>query len=431
MPLSKTQALHNGIVLNTQMIATAKTVAIGFWFNVGSRDETECERGISHFVEHLLFKGTKSHSSKEISKAFDEIGSYANAFTDRENVCLHCTVSAKNHLKALDLLCDISMNSILPISQIQKESSVIKSEIASYIDDAEDCALDALHHTIWNVEGLQNDITGTAKDIDNITKEQLDAWYDLHFRHGSLWVCIAGNFDIVSCTKALETLPTRSLPLLKIAPLPSVAWNSGLHILHSKFLQSQMFFCARMKYPLDKKLYNIATVFNAIAGDTMSSRLFQTLREVDGFCYNIYSYFNFYKDAAFWCVYAACDKKDTLPLVEKTMQVIQSLTSCNISQSELEIAKEHILGERTIGSEDMEYVIKEIDRDYFFNFACETDTDFEQSIHDITIKDINDFACFLLKGSRDTAQNALVLYTKPLPFMAKKRLRAIYESFHI
>ena len=139
----------NGVTLIAEPIEAVRTAAIGFWFSCGSRYEKEGHRGVSHFAEHMLFKGTESRSAFDIAAAFDRMGGYANAFTEREQVCLYCVVPAVHAGDALDILCDMAENSVFPDAEIERERFVIESEITASLDDPEEAALDAVAEILW------------------------------------------------------------------------------------------------------------------------------------------------------------------------------------------------------------------------------------------------------------------------------------------
>ena len=175
------KTLKNKTVLIIEPMDTVKTVSIGFWFSVGSRYEKAGLRGISHFVEHLLFKGTKKLSSYDIACGFDYIGSYVNAFTDKEAVCMHCTVPSGKLKYALEFFCDMCQNSIFSDEDLEKERSVIISEIISSNDDPEEAAGEAVAEAVWEDFCLSQSISGSIDDVKKITREQLLNWYKKYF----------------------------------------------------------------------------------------------------------------------------------------------------------------------------------------------------------------------------------------------------------
>ncbi len=201
--------LKNNITLITESIDTVKTVAIGFWFQCGSRYEQKNEKGISHFVEHMLFKGTKTRTAFDIASSFDKIGGYVNAFTEREQVCLHCVVPAIHAHTALEVLCDMIENSVFNEDEIERERKVIISEIISSLDDPEETALDASIETVWPDNPISSSILSTKKDIKKITRQSLKNWYTKYFVTGPLMVSVSGNVGETKLQATLEKLSVK------------------------------------------------------------------------------------------------------------------------------------------------------------------------------------------------------------------------------
>ena len=172
--------LKNNIVLVSEYMPHSHNVALGFMFSVGSRYEKEGERGISHFCEHMLFKGTASRKRRKIVAAFDNVGGLVNAFTERDDVFMYSVLPSSNSNinTALEILCDMAQNCTFPPDEIEKERTVIQNEIYAVEDDIEESSIDCLADFIWHNQSLAQSITGSADDIESITREQLLDWYD-------------------------------------------------------------------------------------------------------------------------------------------------------------------------------------------------------------------------------------------------------------
>ena len=404
------KTLKNKTVLIAEPIAQAKTVAIGFWFSTGSRYEKDGEHGISHFVEHMLFKGTKTKSSYDIACAFDYIGSYVNAFTDREAVCMHCTVPKNKVAYALEYFCDMTENSLFASEEVERERNVIESEIISSRDDPEEAASDAVMQALWPDQALSASIAGDTDDVKNLTRDQLYEWYLKYIVHGKLTVCIAGNCDIEEVTKVLESLSEHTEQKIQEGLFDSVfsfpLWKSGKSMIKAPFLQEQIFLLYPLKPVKNNHQMLVQNIFNAIVGDTMSSRLFQRLREAGGYSYNVYSYFNMFSDCGYWCAYASASKEKTFCVIKEMQEELQKLLASGISESELEGAKQHLCGEEIIAGEDMENHVKRLIRSY----VNKTDyLDTEKLISDImsvTKEEVSSFIEELLNNKNF----ALILY---------------------
>lgn len=415
--------LRNRVMLITEPVVQAKTAAIGFWFSVGSRLEKEGEYGITHFTEHMIFKGTKTRTAHEISCLFDTLGGYVNAFTEREDVCVYCTIPAleeKSIERAVDVLCDMASNATFDPQEMEKERAVIQSEIIAAQDDPEEAALDEVALAVWPEQSISRSIGGSVDDVASITREALADWYEKNFVHGELVVCAAGRFDEAVIARLLEQLPLHKKPL----SVPSQShyddqhprWQAGSSYKEAPFKQEQLFVLFPYQTPVLEKEYYAMAVFNALTGDTMSSRLFETLREKSGLCYTVYSFFTFYEDACAWCAYASSEKKKAKEVITLLNQEIQKLSVGMLSDAEIDAAKEHLCGEETIGGEDMEYRMKRLSRNCQMGFPFR---DTESTIECIRSVSKNDIVT-VIKKLLDAKNRAFISYGPRLPLSIRK-----------
>lgn len=395
------QILKNNVMLISQEMPEHRIASIGFWFSVGSRDEREGEYGITHFIEHLLFKGTSEKSARELSLFFDKAGGYVNAYTDRENVCVYCTIpSAGNNVcNAIHVLCDMSCNAIFPEDELQRERTVVENEITASLDDAEGCAMDSAALCVWPDQHISRSITGTVSDVDRITRRQIMDWYKKYFVSGELTVVCAGNFNQSDIIRELSLLPEHETP--KSYPEQrhyndNPVWKSGKNYIPTDFTQLHILQAYPFDIPLSEKDDVVLDVFNALAGDTMSSRLFQALREDNGLCYNVYSFVSIFEDAALWSAYASCDKPNGRIVAKLLNQEIERFLKDDLSDEEIEAAKEHLCGEEIINSEDVEYIMKRLQRNYSLGFPFYETDDIIRAIRQVSKDDILNFIKKLL-----------------------------------
>lgn len=384
----QTQILSNNVTLITEPVAGVKTVAVGFWFRTGSRFEPENMRGISHFVEHMLFKGTSTRSAFEIAASFDRIGGYINAYTDRENLCIHCVVPADYVTDAVKIITDMTSSSLFDSKEVERERSVIKNEIIASLEDSEEVALDAASAAVWPNHPVSVPIAGTVEDVEGLSREDLYSWYTDYIKNGATVVCVAGSFEQDCLKSVLETLPNRAKADWSFVEGAAPQWTSGLRFQDAPFNQMQLF----MQFPLEphisEKDYYTWAIVNALVGDTMSSRLFQKLREEGGYSYNVYSFPTYYTDAACWCAYATASKKDTAGVVKTMYRELEKLKQDGFSEEEQNAACEHICGEEIISSEDMEYRVKRLFRNYSFGFSQKSTEEILSLIRSISKKEI-------------------------------------------
>ncbi len=365
------QVLDNNTVLITEPIAEVKTAAIGFWFPVGSRDETDEYRGVTHFVEHMMFKGTGRRSAYDIAREFDRIGGYVNAFTEREMTCVYCVIPSRCTLSAAAILCDMITCSVFSEDDMERERAVIESEIISSLDDPEEAAFDAVFDAVWPGQSISQPISGTVGQLNAITRESALQWYSSRFASGFLTVTAAGNIDAAALRSVLEQLPVRT-QLKPDMPVSVPCWHAGRRFIRADFQQSQVFILYPAVYPPGEDTYYTWSILNAVVGDTMSSRLFQRLRERGGYCYNVFSFFNMFRDCGMWGAYASSSKKNIEKVITDLRGELESVFEKGVSPGEIADAKEHLYGEQIIASEDTEYRMKRLARQYFYGFPLHT-----------------------------------------------------------
>lgn len=391
--------LNNNVILITEPIVTAKTVAIGFWFPVGSRFESDENRGVTHFVEHMLFKRTSSMTAFDIACTFDRVGGYINAFTERDLMCLHATVPAEHIKQSLSVMCEMVSDSVFKEEDLEKERIVIESEIITSQDDPEEAAFDELYSLLFPGQNISEPIAGTVNDVEHLTRDVIYKWYKENIASGALTVSIAGNIESEDILPLLETLEKRksSLTIFKKAE-----WNITKKIIRAPFHQNQIFAAFPIKMPLTEKRSDCLTVLNAVIGDTMSSRLFQHLREKNGYCYSVYSFVTVFADCAFWCAYVSVAKKNTAVVLKELKNELKNLCSGDISQLEIEAAKEHIVGEEIISSEDVEARMKRLARLYFSKFPLRVYTESIENIRLLSKEELSYELSEMLDFSKET-----------------------------
>lgn len=437
----------NGITLIAEPIEAVRTAAIGFWFNCGSRYEKEGHRGVSHFAEHMLFKGTESRSAFDIAAAFDRMGGYANAFTEREQVCLYCVVPAVHAEAALDILCDMSEHSVFPDAEIERERSVIESEITASLDDPEEAALDAVAEILWPDNPLSLPIAGTVEDVQKLDADFLRSWYADYFQNGDLTVCVSGNIDTDGIFRRLEKMAFRARKPAPQAISPSLQEidktlspdktacakeaeadsalkpfadekHGRIQFVTADFQQEQFFVLYPLPLPFSLKQYYAWAVLNALIGDTMSSRLFQALREKSGYCYTVYSFFSMYADCGYWCAYACAPKKNAAEIVAVMRSELALLLEKGFSGDEVQAAEEHVCGEEIINAEDTEHRMKRLARCRFFGFE---QTNFDESIEAIRCLSDADLVCELGR-LLNPAEEKTVVYGPKLNASVRKKI---------
>lgn len=424
--------LKNNIVLITESVENSKVAAIGFYFSVGSRFEKKGEYGISHFTEHMLFKGTATRDNKEISRIFDRMGGITNAWTERENVSICCSVPVEkkeNFSIALETLCDLSCNCTFPPEEFEKEKGVVENEIYSVDDDPDDSSMDEIARRIWPFQDISRTITGSVEDVEAITRAQMKAWYEKYFVNGELVVIATGSIQNDVLVEQLEKLPQKipSVQFFKNLHFPDpVEWNSGCATVEAKFGQEQVFAIFPIEKPLSYNDYLSLMVFDAITGDSMSSRLFLELRERLGLCYSVGSFFTTYENAGLWAAYLVCEKKNAAQSCRSLINEIKNILENEISQEEIDIAVERISGTEIMNEINSAFLMRRLWNFYSMGYDLMNTQEFIDSLRTVNKDDIIRFVRDLLSLERMN----VVVYGSKIGMSARKEIKNIFKDLN-
>lgn len=343
--------LSNGIRVVTEKIPHVKSVAIGVWVETGSRYENKENNGTSHFIEHMLFKGTENRTAKEIAESIDDIGGQLNAFTSKECTCFYVKV-LDNHLPiAVDVLSDMLLNSKFEEEEIVKEKSVVIEEINMYDDSPEDVVHDLLTKTIFDGNSLAFPILGDLKSVKNLNRKQIVDFFMSHYIPQNTVISIAGNFDTKEIRKLLEAQfghwNTEGI-VSEIEDTPKL-----IQRLRSKGKETeQLHLCLGLEGVSQgsDELYSLL-VLNNVFGGSMSSRLFQRVREERGLAYSIFSYPSSYKNTGIFTIYAGLNANQFLNVTELILDDIKEIKKMYLNQTEIFKSKEQLKGNYILGLE--------------------------------------------------------------------------------
>lgn len=354
-------------------------VSLGMWFPVGSGHEQAGEYGLTHFLEHMLFKGSSSRSAAEISRCIDRVGGYLNAFTERDALCLHCTVPAANFSLALDVLLDMVYDPVFTQADFEKELDIIRNEILSADDDIEEAAHDHFFATLFPAHSFGRKIAGTVEDLDTFSLADLEGFYRRKIWQGKKFLAIAGAVTVQDAISLLES-KLKGLPRLRSE---SISTASFLPIASSVMLEQQKFQIAQpaigsqihffsaipLQKPADgwKSLdFWALSLASSAFGESMSSRLFMRLREDRGLCYNISSFVSFYQFAAHWGVNATTGPRQLPVFVEAYLAEAWTLYDNGLSDVEISEARTRMSGYLLLAADDVEYRMKRLARQFMF-----------------------------------------------------------------
>lgn len=344
-------ALDNGLRIVTESIPTLRSVTVGIWVNVGSRDEQAGEEGLSHFLEHMFFKGTRSRTAREISREMDALGGEMNAFTGRETTTFYVKVLDQHLEQALTLLTDLFHDSQFPTRELEKEKQVVLEEIRTVQDDPEDLLQDLHTEQVLRHHPLGRPILGKPETVSSLRRSDLLRYVGTHYDPKHTIVAIAGHFKERPLAKLLERLfrpvPARSEQRARRQP-PSV--SGGLLVQRKKLEQVHLCVGLRGVGASDTNRY-AAHVLNTVLGGSVSSRLFQEVREKRGLAYSIYSYLSNYSDAGTMTIYAGTRDREAGRVVEVICRELRRIRRDGIAKAELALAKNHLKGSLMLGLE--------------------------------------------------------------------------------
>ena len=337
--------LDNGVRVVTERMPTLKSVTVGVWVNTGSRDEQSSQAGYSHFIEHMLFKGTRRRSSAEISREIDALGGEMNAFTSRETTTYYVKVLDQQLQRAFELLSDLFHHSLFESKDIEKEKQVVLEEIRMVQDDPEDLVQELHMGQVLRRHPLGRSILGREKTIRGLRRQDLLNYIETYYDPGQTVVSIAGNFEQAK----LDWLIARYFGKGRAAK--TVHTNGrcppdvhGGVLLKKKTLE-QVHLCLGLKgVPAGHQDRYALYTLNSVLGGSVSSRLFQEVREKRGLVYSIYSFLSGYSDGGMITVYAATRPKEVDRVVDLVCREIRQIGIKGVERKELERAKTQMKG---------------------------------------------------------------------------------------
>jgi predicted Zn-dependent peptidase len=336
--------LDNGLTVLSERMPNLRSISLGIWLKKGSRHEAESENGISHFIEHLVFKGTKRRSAREIAKVIDSIGGQIDAFTSKEYTCFYAKVLDEHLGVALDLLSDIVLNPRFDPEDIEKERKVIFEEIRMVEDTPDELVYDLFSETFWRDHPLGRPIQGTPESVGAITPRHLLDYFRSSYRPGQMLIAAAGNLDqdaaVGEIRRAFEALTDGVRPEPPVPPRE----HAELALKEKEGLE-QVHLCLGVRaFAQSSDERYAGYVLNTLLGGTMSSRLFQTIREEKGLAYSVFSSVSSFLDTGYLMVYAATGADQARQVVELVAQEFRRLKSEAVAAQELRDAKDHLKG---------------------------------------------------------------------------------------
>lgn len=386
--------LNNGIKVVTKEIPSVRSVSIGVWVNTGSSIENEDNNGISHFIEHMLFKGTFKRTAKDIASSMDSIGGQLNAFTSKECTCYYSKVVDSHINIAIDILSDMLFNSKFDEKDIEKEKSVVCEEINMYEDSPEDLAYDSLSKLVFNKHSLGLPILGTYDSVKSFNKDKLKKYMKKNYSSDNIVIAVAGSFEESYLIKELEK------------KFGQVFLNKGIKneiekpIFNSNYTYKnkdieQIHLCLGFEgLPNDDDTLYPLFILNNIFGGSMSSRLFQSVREEHGLAYSIYTHPSFYKDFGLFTIYVSLNPSQLTNLLPLISKEIKEIASNYITEDELKRSKDQLKGNYILGLESTSSIMTMLGKSQIYDKKIRSS---EEVINKIDNVDMNDIKSIINK----------------------------------
>jgi predicted Zn-dependent peptidase len=344
MPNVRKDVLPNGLTVLTEAMSSVRSVSVGIWLRTGARQERIEDNGISHFIEHMLFKGTTHRSAEDIARAADSIGGHLDAFTAKETTNYSIKVLDEHLPRAFGILADLVKNPLFEPAHIANESRVIQEEIKMVEDTPDDLVHELFTQTYWRGHALGRPILGTRRSVRSFDRQRLVSYFRRHYAPNNLLVAAAGHVKHSQIVDLVQEefghLPAG--PALRSGPVPVP--HPQLQVRHKKDLEQVHLCVGSPSYPQPHPNRFPAYILNSVLGGGMSSRLFQNIREKRGLAYSVFSSLSSFHDAGCLSVYAGTAVDKAREVIQLVLQEFCELKSNPISQEELQRAKDYLKG---------------------------------------------------------------------------------------
>lgn len=381
--------LTGGLRLIYEYLPYLRSCSLGVWIANGSRHESPETEGMSHFIEHMLFKGTTSRSAREIAEHMDDIGGYMNAFTARECTCFY-TKTLDSHLaEAMDILSDMIAHPRLSNTDIALEKDVVAEEIRMYEDTPEELVQEQLNGCCYPGHSIGKNILGTLDSLSSFTADSIRQYMQQHYASCNIVVAVAGNFDpdqIVDLTeRCFSDYPYQQ----SFQPAwDNPIYHAGSQSKYKEIEQAHLAFSFPGFPSRHKELYSLLTASNILGGG-MSSRLFQSIREEKGLAYSIYTYPTTYRDAGYTGIYAGCSPLNVEQVEDLICQQIELLRRDGVTPKELKRTKEQMKSSFILSEESTYSRMSQIGKQLVIHGNVRNEDTLLKEIDQITCDDVN------------------------------------------
>lgn len=381
--------LDNGVRLIVKQMTGLLSVSMGIIVGTGAVHESDAEDGISHFIEHMTFKGTDKRTSFQISDNMDAIGAQVNAFTSKDITCYYAKSTSNHAEEAFEILSDLFLNSIFPEEEMAREKGVVIEEISMNEDTPDDLCLDLLSRAFYGAENYGRNILGSKSNVSGFTREDIRKYLTARYTTDNIVISMAGNIPFELAEKLVEKY-FGSLPASTADKRPVNVKLCGDNLIKKKDIEQ---IHVAIGYPSVKRyddLSDATQIMNAVLGGSMSSRLFQTVREKLGLAYTVYSYLSTYEKSGALTVYAGVNAQNYRQSVEAIEGCIEGLKKKDMTEDEFKRGKEQMLSSLVFAQESTSSQMLVYGKELLYSGKV---FDFEKKISDInavTLSDVNE-----------------------------------------
>jgi predicted Zn-dependent peptidase len=345
------ETLDNGLRLLTEAMGQVRSVSLGVWLTRGSRDESDAQSGIAHFVEHMLFKGTPTRSAEDIAQAIDSIGGQLDAFTAKEYASYYVKVLDQHLPLAVDILSDIVLRPAFQQVDIEREKKVVLEEIKMVEDTPDDLVHEMFTQSFWEGHPLGRPILGSRETVEVFTQQSLREYFQSAYTAGNIIVSAAGNVDHAR-VRELVSSAFQSMPSSAARPPDTPPTVVPQVIVRNKDLEQSHICVGASSYPQNHDDRYSSYVLNTMLGGSMSSRLFQNIREKRGLAYSVFSGLSAYRDAGNLTIYAGCANDAVSEVIDLMIAELRQIKVSPTGDSELRRAKDHLKGSLMLSLEN-------------------------------------------------------------------------------
>ena len=386
------QVLPNGLTIITEQMQHIRSASIGIWLQTGSRDEDAVWNGISHFIEHMLFKGTEHRTAEEIARQVDSIGGNMDAFTAKECICFNVKVLDEHLPVALEILSDLVLHPVFDPNDITRERGVILEEIKMDEDNPDYLVHEIFTQNFWKDHPLGKPILGTKETVKKFERHAVLDAYSHRFAPGNIIVSAAGNLDhdrfVELVTKHFEQMKPRKNGFH--SPVPKIV--SKITLRNKKALEQVQLCIGVPSHPIAHKKRHAGYILNTLLGGGMSSRLFQNIRERQGLVYSIYSDLNPYRDTGCLAVYAGTSRETAAKVVQSVVSEFHKLKAEPVPAEELRRSKDQLKGSLMLSLESSSARMSNLARqEMYFDRFYDLDELIEK-IEAVTVEDLTSLA---------------------------------------